>query len=344
MQQFVAVHVRPVDCHTVRPQPSGGGQHRLHLTACFTRMRQRRADTRCPITSKRESRQRRQCIAWPDFQQLHRRIGSERRDAIGEQHCTAQVRYPVVSRRRFLGANPGAGEVGDVRSTRRRERHARDQRAERHQRRFHHRGMKCVRRVQRTMFDSGALEILRQRFDIIARARHRAQRRCVDGGDLSPGTQSRPQIGRRQTHRQHITRRHALHQMPPRRHQHQRILERKDARQMRRHVFANAVTEHGRRLNAPRHPQHRQRVFGHEQHRLRNVRLTQIAVAAVPEQLTHVTPEVRMQQLGATIHRGAKHMLRAVQLRAHSGVLTALAAEQKCHRSRSTFMHTVGDR
>ena len=76
-------------------------------------------------------------------------------------------------------------------------------------------------------------------------------------------------IGFAQSNRQHRAMRKRLHQTSARGDQPQSIFEGEDACQARRNKFADAMPDHKVRLNAPAHPQLRQRIFDRENRRLR---------------------------------------------------------------------------
>ncbi len=106
-----------------------------------------------------------------------------------------------------------------------------------------------------------------------------------------------------------------LHQTPSRGDQPQSIFEGEDASQARRDKFADAVPDHKVRLNAPAHPQLRQRVFNRENRRLHQDGLRHLVPQLVRdcfgwiEQFAQIQSEVWLEQLRATIDFLAKYFL-----------------------------------
>ncbi len=96
-------------------------------------------------------------------------------------------------------------------------------------------------------------------------------------------------------------------------------------------VLADAVAEHGGRLDAPRPPQLGQRVLEREQRGLRVGGLVERRGLA-RRGIEHVEQrpiETSAQQRVAALERRAEHRLGLVQLAPHAGVLRALPGEQE---------------
>jgi hypothetical protein len=138
-------------------------------------------------------------------------------------------------------------------------------------------------------------------------------------------------------HGQHVSWRQGVHEAAPCRNQIERVFERKDAGEVRRHVFADAVAEHRARLHAPRHPQARERVLGDEQQRLREAGPAHLRIAAVAQQIAQIAAQLGTQVLGTPIECIAKDGL-AIELAAHPAMLAALSAEEEGDRARRAVM------
>ena len=150
-----------------------------------------------------------------------------------------------------------------------------------------------------------------------------------------PRRQERERLGLRQRHRQHGAGGKLLHQPPAHGHQPQRVLERKDARQARGHVLADAVPQHGVRLHPPAHPQLRQGVLDGEQRRLGERRLPQPRAPRrhrrpARERARRAGPSPAPAPAAArTVHRVAEGGLVLVQLARHPRVLRPLAGKEE---------------
>jgi hypothetical protein len=154
--------------------------------------------------------------------------------------------------------------------------------------------------------------------------------RRVHGGQRELGRQVLQDLGLGDGEREHDAAGERLHRPAARRHQPQRVVERKDAGQHGGRVLADAVAEESGWTHAPRLPQPRQGVLHRQQRGLRRRRLTQRFVGAGRQQDgAQVAAQVREQAARAIVDRGAEDGLDAVQGGAHSGALRPLAREEE---------------
>ena len=150
--------------------------------------------------------------------------------------------------------------------------------------------------------------------------RQRGSRGGDDGGHASSRRRTPPPSRRR---------RQRLHQPAARGDQPQRVLELEHAGDARRHVLADAVAQHRRRLDAPRPPQLGQRVLQREQRRLRVLRLGRGGPRAPSRPRASGTSSTSRSAGRAAIERVPEDRLGGVQLAAHADVLRALPGEQE---------------
>ena len=131
-----------------------------------------------------------------------------------------------------------------------------------------------MRRMQPSMFDIARFQRGLESLDRGEGARHDAERWRVDCSQIDISGQKGHEVRLGQAYHQHRAWFGRLHERATLRDQVQRILEGDRFGDAGCDQFADAVTDHGRRLDAARHPQLRQRVFDQEQGRLRVERRT----------------------------------------------------------------------
>ena len=108
------------------------------------------------------------------------------------------------------------------------------------------------------------------------------------------------------------------------------ILEAEDARDARRDIFANAVTENSMRLDAPRTPGLREGILEGEERRLGVLGLMNVVVVG-EKNFEQGTIDDWVENFCAFIERGAEDGLRFVKRASHASVLRALPCEEKCY-------------
>ena len=181
----------------------------------------------------------------------------------------------------------------------------------------------------------------------IGRARDDTHGRRVDRGDGKSIRQRKLRGG--QGNRQHRTLGQALHQLSTHRNQLQSVRQRQYACKRGRNIFANAMANHGLRLDAPGEPLLGQGIRDDEDGRLgqrglvnalRGVR--ELFFSRV-EQFTEIKPDARQQQFGTLVNVLTKDRLGHIQLAPHVHRLGALTREHKHHRALRRFRTTRED-
>ncbi|PSK62676.1 hypothetical protein B0E53_05409 [Micromonospora sp. MH33] len=261
--------------------------------------------------------------------------GRQRRDAVGVPDGPADVPDPVVRGADLRAVGEGAGEVGDDRQQRRRERQPVQDGAEPLQHRLHQR---AVERVAHRQATGPRAALAPDPPDLVQDADgagddHRG--RTVDGGDVHPG-----QAGDRPGHlvlgggdRQHATTgRQRLHQPAPRRDEGARVRQGQHPRHVRRRDLPDRVPAHEVRHDPERLDQPEQRHLDGEQAGLGEFRLVQqvcLGRAFGGEQ--HRLERLRQQRIQVRAHLvqgGGEHRERLGQFAAHAGALRALTGEE----------------
>ena len=192
------------------------------------------------------------------------------RETLGESNRHPRVASPVRGRQ-LSGPDEAAADVRDHGDLRLAVLDARRLGAEGRQGGLHHRRVEGVRHRQRPDPNAVTLELRADRADRRHRPREHHLTRRVHGGDRhvrAVRRQVRRHLRLGQPHRGHGARRQRLHQPPAQRDEAGGVVQREDAGDAGRRVLADAVTDHGRRLDAPRAPQRGERVLDREQRRL----------------------------------------------------------------------------
>ena len=114
--------------------------------------------------------------------------------------------------------------------------------------------MEGVRGLQWSTGDLALRELVSQLFDCIRRTRHDTKRRSVHGRERELVLEERLHLALRQAHGQHRAGGQLLHHASARGDQLERVFERKYSGQAGGHVFADAVSNHRLRVDAPTHP------------------------------------------------------------------------------------------
>ena len=187
---------------------------------------------------------------------------------------------------------------------------------------------------RRRLTETARLEELLEGCDRSLRPRGDAERRRIERGDRQLRRQQRAQFLLGQPDRQHGAAGQLLHEAAAQHDQRQRVFEGHDSRQHRGDEFADAVSDHGARLDAETHPQLRQRVLDGEDGRLghrgrgqppRRLRRVRVGV----DEGAQVRAERRGAQFGAAVEMAAEHPVLRVQIARHVRVLRALAGKHE---------------
>ena len=192
------------------------------------------------------------------------------RIAMSKRTAIARVRKPVASVHVCAGCEHLARQPRDQREAKWARRYVPQRALELGQHRIHERGVECVRDVQGARRDAVRLEPAQRRAYRFALAGDDGMRRAVDGSD-------RDFRFERSGNSLHISedgshfarRRERLHQARTFDDKPKPFFERERSRKTRRRVLADAVTEDEVRLDAPRPPQLRERIFEREERGLR---------------------------------------------------------------------------
>jgi hypothetical protein len=171
-----------------------------------------------------------------------------------------------------------------------------------------------------------------------------AMRRGVDGGEREFLTQKGAQFTLGELDAEHRPFRDSLEQPPAQGHDRERVSERNHPGVARGDVLAEALAEHRFRAQPPVHQQRGQRVLRDEESGEHVARLLnplgggcQMLVIGIKER-AQVQPKMRLQILGAAIHRLAKERLDAIEFRAHPDVLRPAAGKGEDDRTRGARM------
>ena len=283
------------------------------------------------------ARERAERLPRSDFEQRGLGFAQQRRDAIAEAHGMTDVLRPVPRIRRLVVGDPRARHVGDERDLGRAQLGRLHGLLERREGRLHHVGVEGVRGVQGPARDVIGLQAFLQCLHGRVRPAYDAHRRRVDDGHRHLAVQIGLDFLFGGADREHGPRLHGLHEPPALDDERERITQRHDAREARGHIFADAVPDHGRRLDALRLPPLRRRILDDEEGRLRVGGLPQLFVGRVngvrlrEEQGTQVQVEQRLQALRAAVDVLAEDGCLLVEIAAHVRVLCALTGEQECH-------------
>ncbi len=199
--------------------------------------------------------------------------------------------------------------------------------------------------------DAAARQLVLQALDGLRGARHHAGRRRVDTGqiEVEAGAEVGPQRGLPEGHREHGARGDRLHEATPLGHEGERVRQGEDARQVGGHVLSHAVTDHGRRLEPPGHPEPCHRVLDHEERGLRQAGLLELlrrrlgVTSARVQHFAEVEAQGATENLAARVHVRAEDRLPFVQPTAHVDVLRALAREHERHRRALTIVDPALD-
>ena len=128
------------------------------------------------------ARQRSERLAGANFQKYPRRIAEQFGEPFGEAHSVSQVLRPIRRICGFGSCDPRAGDIREVGNLGGAQRNFGEMGAEGLEHWIHHRGMKCMRRVQQTARDGSFLQLLRELLNGIAGARDHALLGPVDRG------------------------------------------------------------------------------------------------------------------------------------------------------------------
>ncbi len=289
--------------------------------------------------------QRSQRAPRPHLEQEAVGIAHQLPHPLAEADGAAQLLHPVGRIGGLGGADPGAGQARQVRDARRVERHPPQLGVERLEDRLKLRRVEGARDRQA---GRGDLALAQHRLDLGDRLRrpgedHRAG--SVHRGERQPRPERR-QVGLGGGDRQHGPRRQALDEPSARRHQGQGVVQLHDAGQAGGDQLAEAVADHRRRLDAPRHPQPGEAVFDGEQRRLRDrhrgkrrerrrrrcprCRLPRRRVGE--QRSAQVEIQQRLEPRGAAIEERAELRLGAIDAARHDRLLCTLAGEHEDHR------------
>ena len=272
-----------------------------------------------------------------DLQQNVVGLGEQRFQTGRKLNRLAEVPCPIRRIRGLLRRDPGARAIGDVGDLGRIQANLLHFLTKRLHRRLHHRRMKSVRRAQTVRRKVPLAKLRFQLLDRVDRPRHHAKPRTVDCRDGAPSIEKSRHVARCRRHRDHEPAGQVAHQAAARGHQRQPVLNREHACQAGRHVFANAVADHGRRPNPPRHPQLCQGIFDGEQRRLRELRLgkTTGGLLLIPlariQQLAQIAVDMSREDLAAPVQLLAEDGFRLVEFGSHARILGPLAREHERH-------------
>ena len=256
-------------------------------------------------------------------------------NAIREPHGLSQVARPIGRILRLLAGNPIPSHVGDERDARCGGTRLAHSVGEGLQDRIHRGRVEGMRGGETAAFQLSARKELLELSDVRRVAGDDASGGAVDDSQRQPIGQQAANLVLDERNSEHRSGRKRVHQRAARGHEAQRTLQREDACQRRRHVLADAVAKHRVRLNAPRHPETRQRVLDDEECRLRVAGLPQLcggggfAAGGGEHPWPHVGSEVVGEHRGAGVELVAKRGVRSIQGARHPGVLRSLAREEK---------------
>ncbi len=277
-----------------------------------------------------------QVLAGAHLQQDEPGVGEQHVEGVAEPHRPAQMRAPVLGAGRLLGGDPGAGDVRQERDRRGPQRDGADLVDERADGAVHVGRVESVRGVQTAAAHALVREPLLEGVDGLRGAGDHAQRRGVDGGQRQAVAEPGGDLLLGQEDAEHGAVRHLLDQPAACGDQTYRVLQREHARQAGGHVLADAVADHGARLDTPRLPQPGQGELHAEQRRLGEPGLPQPVggrrVVRTEHQGAQVICHIRVEQLRAAVELGGEDTPLGVQVAGHAGILGALPGEEERDR------------
>ena len=283
-----------------------------------------------------------QRVARADFEQGHAgegRVFEEVGEAVSEAHGFAHVGGPVPGRTGFVGGDPAGRGVGNPGDGRFAEAHLAQDFGEGLDDGLHHGRVEGVRGGEGTQADVLAFQLPREFGDGFGGAGDDTEFRAVEGGDGERRGQAREQFGFGQADSEHGAAGQGLHERGAAGDQQQGVVGREDAGETGRHVLAHAVAEQGRGDDAPGHPEPGERVLDEEERGLGEAGLREFrggcgfGAGGGEEQIAEVPFEHGGEPLGTTIDDVSEEGLGAVEIRAHTGVLRALAGEEEHNRA-----------
>ena len=127
--------------------------------------------------------QRRERLAWSNFQKYTRWIREQFRETVGEAHGISQMARPIEGIGGFGSGDPSAADVRQVRNLRGAKSYIGKMVVEGFQHRIHHCGMESVRGVQQAANGFSLFELSREILNGIGGAGEHALFGSVDGGN-----------------------------------------------------------------------------------------------------------------------------------------------------------------